>query len=329
MPGPRLLVAVFALLSPAVCMPALAVVASDPVAPGTTAPGPAAAGTLTLATWNLEWLVSQATQLSARTLCRNGATARLPCDVALDLARSSGDYAVLARYARQLDADVVALQEVEDATTAALLFKGYDFCFTGRGDPQNVGFAIRKGIPHRCAPDLLSLSLRDSVRRGAQLQLYPGSPREIWLLSIHLKSGCAREALGSSRAACRSLTRQVPALAAWIDTQVAAGRRFAVLGDFNRTLDADADERLDGGLWRRLADGQPADERLVDTAAGTPFVNCHVGQTFTGYIDYIVLGGGLAEQWQPAQIRRQVYSSRDAQRYRLSDHCPVTLRLRG
>ena len=113
--GSRLLTAVLALLSAAICLPAPAVAASDPVASG-----PAAARTLTLATWNLEWLVSPATQLAARTLCRNGASARLPCDVALDQARSSGDYAALARYARQLDADVVALQEVEDAATAAL-----------------------------------------------------------------------------------------------------------------------------------------------------------------------------------------------------------------
>ncbi|MEP7314076.1 MAG: endonuclease/exonuclease/phosphatase family protein [Pseudomonadota bacterium] len=312
----RILSAVLALLLPTTLVPALGLPT-----------GPQRAATLTLATWNLEWLVSPQTQLAARTLCRKGARARLPCDVALDQARSTGDLAALARYARQLDADIIALQEVENAATAALVFAGYDFCFTRRGEPQNVGFAIRKGIPHRCAPDVDALSLQDSLRRGAQLQLYPGSARELWLLSIHLKSGCARDLLDSSRSACRTLARQAPRLAEWIDTQVAAGRRYAVLGDFNRSLDPDSDDEAGGTLWQRLADGRPTDEQLVNTAAGTPFVNCHVGQIFTGYIDYILLGGGLAARWNPKLIRRQVYASRDARRYRLSDHCPISLTL--
>ena len=80
---------------------------------------------LHLATWNLEWLVSPATALASRLSCDDGTRATLPCDVARTLARDSADFARLRAYARALDADVIALQEVEDVATAQRVFRGY------------------------------------------------------------------------------------------------------------------------------------------------------------------------------------------------------------
>ena len=277
---------------------------------------PLAARELRLASWNLEWLVSPASARAARNHCLQGETARLPCDVALDGARSSADFAMLAGYARQLDADVVAFQEVEDAETAAKVFSGYVFCLTGRGEAQNVGFAIRAGLAHRCAPDFLPLSLGDSLRRGAVVVLFPGTADEIHLLGVHLKSGCARDALPARSRACSALGRQLPLLGDWIRAATTAGQRFAVLGDFNRDLDPD------------LAAALPEVLDLVDAAQGTAFSNCYPGQTFTRYIDHILLGGELARNRVPGSFQRLHYLPRDARRYRLSDHCPISILLR-
>ena len=137
------------------------------------------------------------------------------------------------------------------------MFPGYSFCFTRRAHVQNNGFAIRAGLPYRCGPDLESLSLGDSLRRGAELVLFPGEPRELHLLSVHLKSGCSdkplREGAGYDRAdrACRELTRQIPVLRRWIEQQERAGWPYAVLGDFNRDLLKDTGGIT--GVWAQLA----------------------------------------------------------------------------
>ena len=167
---------------------------------------------------------------------RDGARRAVPCDVAHELARSREDIAALKRHARTLDADVVALQEVDGPEAARLVFPDYQFCFSGRVAVQNNGFAIRRGLPFLCAPDLADLSMNDDVRRGVELRLFPDTPQELRLLSVHLKSGCARDSLDSARPNCGVLARQVPVLERWIDAQAAENKPFAVLGDFNRDL---------------------------------------------------------------------------------------------
>jgi endonuclease/exonuclease/phosphatase family metal-dependent hydrolase len=243
--------------------------------------------------------------------------------VAATLERSATDLAAMAHVAEMLNADLVAIEEVDGPTAASQVFRGYRFCFTGGREVQNTGFAIRRGLPYRCGPDLVALSLGDELRRGATLVLYPGSVRELHLLAVHLKSGCARGSLESRARACTRLARQAPALHDWVAAEQRAGHRYAVLGDFNRDL---LHERGDG-LWTRM--GADTDEaRLVNTADAAAFHNCYAGQTHTGYIDYVLLGNALAPAWVPGSFERLTYSPADAWRLKLSDHCPVAVRLR-
>jgi len=231
---------------------------------------------------------------------------------------------MLASYARELNADVVALQEVDGPQAARLVLPGYEFCFTARRHPQNNGFAIRAGLPYRCATDVTALAPRDALRRGAVVALYPDTPNEMHLLSVHLKSGCARDALDSPGKACRDLAAQVPALEAWIDTQARAGRRFAVLGDFNRDL---LHEAGGNALWAQIDDSDPPESNLVNAAEGAPFRNCIPGQSYSSYIDFIVLSRGLSARTVPGSFQRVVYTAKNARRTRLSDHCPVAVRV--
>ena len=285
--------------------------------------------TVKLATWNLEWFLTPAGFHGLKDSCTRGEDQHrrnprsIPCDVAANLERSATDIGAMAAYARRLDADVIALQEVDGEGAARQLFGNHNFCFTGGHEVQNTGFAIRRGLPYRCGADVLGLSLGDEVRRGATLTLYPGSRHELLLLGVHLKSGCARGHLASHSTACVRLARQAPALRSWVQYQSDAGRRFAVLGDFNRDLLA---ERGDG-LWAQLAGGR-SEPALVNTAAGEPFRNCFPGQTHTGYIDYILLGRSLAPSLVRGSFERLTYSAADAWHTRLSDHCPIAIELR-
>jgi endonuclease/exonuclease/phosphatase family metal-dependent hydrolase len=294
--------------------------------------------TLKLATWNMEWLIAPSVFRSMRDHCVpkdipiGGNDRRLPCDVALRFDRSSADFRSLAQYAKQLDADVIALQEVDGPQAAAVVFEGYKFCFTGRRHLQNNGFAIRAGLPYRCEPDLQALSLGDRVRRGAAVTIFPGEPREIRLLSVHLKSGCNRALLDSGRKPCRELARQVPLLEGWIDAQARASKRFAVLGDFNRDLlkDAGAARSKRGNLlrlWAEIDDGDPPEADLTDAAQGQPFVRCAPGQKYSTYIDHIVLSRSLSKALIPDSFSRVTYRPVDAGHLKLSDHCPVSVRV--
>jgi endonuclease/exonuclease/phosphatase family metal-dependent hydrolase len=301
-------------------------------------PEVAVAETLRIATWNLEWLMSPQAFKQLKPNCApesapvRGDVRRLPCDVTARLERSSRDFSVLARYARDLDADVIALQEVDGADAARLVFPDYEFCFTGRKHVQNTGFAVRRGIAFRCGPDDRDLSLGDTLRRGKEITLFPGEPREIRLLSVHLKSGCSSKPLTAPDKACHDLARQAPILEAWIDTQALAGTRFAVLGDFNRDLLSEeargTSSGKEGSLWAEIADGAPAEAGLQKAARGSAFRNCVPGQGYRGYIDNIVLSRTLAADAVPGSFARLTYSAADARHARLSDHCPVSIRVR-
>jgi endonuclease/exonuclease/phosphatase family metal-dependent hydrolase len=307
------------ILAAALLLAALRVGAASP---------PAGPITVKLATWNLEWFMTPAGFHALKDGCTTDESGHrhnprsIPCDVAADLERSATDIGALASYAHRLDADVIALQEVDGEPAARQLFGNHEFCFTGGRAVQNTGFAIRRGLPHVCGPDVLGLSLGDELRRGATVILYPGTRHELRLLAVHLKSGCSRGRLGGHEKACERLAEQLPTLGAWIRQQQDAGRRFAVLGDFNRNLVAEHGD----GVWSRLNGGAP-DGELVNTAAGEPFRNCFTGQTHTGYIDYILLGRTLAPSLVRGSFERLTYSATDAWRTKLSDHCPVAVRL--
>jgi len=290
-----------------------------------------------IATWNLEWLLSPKAFKSLKANCApddasaRGELRRLPCDVASRLERSSRDFSVLARYARELDADVVALQETDGADAARLVFPGYEFCFTDRKHVQNTGFAVRRGIAFRCGPDARALALGDRLRRGKELTLFPGESREIRLLSVHLKSGCSSEPLTAADRACHDLARQAPILQAWIEAQGRSGRRFIVLGDFNRDLLSEEAQRTrrdrDQSFWAQIDTANPAQAGLRNAASGQVFRNCVPGQGYRAYIDNIVLSRPLAAAMIPGSFARLTYRAADARHARLSDHCPVSIRL--
>jgi endonuclease/exonuclease/phosphatase family metal-dependent hydrolase len=286
---------------------------------------------LKLATWNLEWLMTPETVRALTPAClprdasRDGARRALPCDVAARLRRSGEDIAAMRRHVRRLGADVIALQEVDGDEAARLVFPEHSFCFSTRVHVQNIGFAIRKGLPFQCGPELVGLSLEDDVRRGVELRLFPGTPREMRFLSVHLKSGCSRDALDSERPSCGKLAAQIPELERWIDAQASRRIPFAVLGDFNRDLRRESSTI---SLWNEIDDADPPDADLVNTAEGKEFQNCSPSQTFSGYIDYIVLGRRMARGLVAGSFGRELFRPKDALRRKMSDHCPVFIRLR-
>lgn len=179
------------------------------------AAAPLAAAELLIATWNLEHLAA-----------RDGAGCR---------PRDGEDYAALGRVAERLDADIVALQEVENAAAVARVFDRdeYEIIISSRDarlsddcrgmpgqarTPLRTGFVVRRaslnrqGLAWRARPAFEALGL-EGLRWGTWLSIgraritqnegqrgadsRPDQTAQLELLSLHLKSGCHYGPLGS------------------------------------------------------------------------------------------------------------------------------------
>ena len=278
------------------------------------APAPAArASPIKVATWNLNWLTP-----------RPAGDGDLPADVTVT--RTPADWARLAGYARKLDADVAALEEVDGPETASRLFPANRYTILASGDHviQRVVLVVRPPVAVVAYADLTDLDVepnaRHRLRSGVDATLAVGG-RRFRVLAVHLKSGCWTASEDAERRrACVLLGQQVPILAAWIAARRQEGIPFLVLGDFNRAFAA-GDPRY--GALQEAAGGA-----LLDTEAGNSSP-CWGGDEGGGdFIDHVLLGGGAADWLVPGSLRVMVYSETDpALKDHISDHCPVSVRL--
>ena len=267
---------------------------------------PAVAAELKVATWNLEWLT-----------LRPAGDPILPENV---VPKTAADRAVMRRYAQQLDADVVALQEVDGPEAAREVFPPdrYALYFTQDDVVQRTGFAVRRGLTVERNPDLVGLDVypdaKFRLRSGADITVVlPGG--RLRLLDVHLKTGCHEDRLTSRRRACETLNRQLPPLEGWMAQRKAEGVPFVLLGDFNRVMDGNDD------LLAALNSVSPL--LRVTEGKSTP---CWGGNTF---IDHI-LAGGPARGWVERETMQvMLYRETDPERKEhLSDHCAVSVQFR-
>jgi 5'-nucleotidase (lipoprotein e(P4) family) len=292
-----------------------------------------------IASWNVEYLMTPATHVALRANCaQNGGMVggddrTLPCAITRREPRTADDYRSLRAYAARLRGDIVALQEVDGPDAARQVFPGYDFCFSTRGHTQKNGFAIRRGLPHRCEPEYEPLSIGNAVRRGVVVTFFPGTANEFRLMSVHLKSGCPVGPLTAPGRNCDLLTKQVAPLEAWIEGEANAGRRFGLLGDFNRRFTLEKGPVRDTGgrllnVYAEIDDGVPAASKLLNVTAAQKFTPCTSDSEYREYIDTILLGRDLAKTVRKKSFVRVVFNDSDAKARWLSDHCPVGIELR-
>lgn len=270
--------------------------------------GAAPSKTLTIAAWNIEHLAE-----ADGTGCRP---------------RDEAEYAQLRAYVRDLDADVIAFQEVESKAAAERVFDpaiytvviedraGTDRQGDCRGregltiNAQRTGFAIRNGVPFERQPDFTAVQAGNpDLRSGVDVIVRPRGGDPIRLLSVHLKSGCSS---GDSNEACAALFRQVPVVESWIDSRATEGFRFAVLGDFNRRLAMPTD-----AVWAEWDDASPANADLA-LASGDQSARCN--PRYRDFIDYIVLDRRANEDLL-------AFDERTFEGDGLSDHCAISARL--
>ncbi len=273
---------------------------------------PVLSADLKLATWNLEHLAEKT---------------NAGCNP-----RSDEDYEALRSYANQLNADVVAFQEVESVAAAARVFDpdkyrieisrqnlraGYP---CKRGDPaagnstkQLTGFAIKRSVQYRRNPDFEEVDVSDngSLRNAVDLTLLGKKP--LRLLAVHLKASCPGKAVTNSSDECRTLFKQQAVLEQkWIEPRFNEGSPFVLLGDFNRRLLSSGDDFLaltndDDPIGLHLNPVQAAGERRCV-------------EKFPDRIDHIVPDTRAAERISSGSLVVQTFEGGKA----LADHCAVS-----
>lgn len=259
---------------------------------------------LKVATWNLEWLT-----------LRPAGDPVLPENV---VPKRAEDRAQLRRYALALDADVIALQEVDGPEAAAEIFPPdrYALFFTHDRVVQRVAFAVRRGITVVQNPDLVGLDIQPTapfpLRSGADITLEFPEAR-VRLLAVHLKSGCHEAPLSNAGRPCTALRQQIAPLRGWIAQRRDEGMPFLLLGDFNRRMDKREQ------LSSEMNEAAP----LVRATEGRASP-CWGGGSF---IDHIFAGGAARGWLEPNSLRVQVFRGSESGKEHLSDHCPVSVRL--
>ena len=277
----------------------------------------AVADELKIATWNIYWLGDNKHNK-----------------------RTEKDYEKLQLTAQELDADIVALQEVGSVEDARKVFgNDYSYHFSTRDAEQRVGFAVRNSANLQAsATEYRALDV-GRVRYGMDLSVARDG-KTLRLLAVHLKSGCFQQDLSPQAVAqmpasssreqyrkrsCRKLANQVAPLEAWVDERAAGNQPFVILGDFNRRFDAELRQGFgeQAGVWTAIDDPMQSGADLSRVNAGQS-PRCW-NSKFKDYIDHIIVDPRAAKLVKADSFGEVVYDAIDyrASYKRLSDHCPI------
>ncbi len=257
--------------------------------------------------------------------------------------RSQADYQELAKYAKQLNADVIALQEVESKYWAKKVFgDDYDYYFSTKDWVQRVGIAVKKSAGLTVnAKEYKALDV-GKVRHGMDLNLSRNG-NTLRLLAVHLKSGCfalpldkhsvssmksTSEKQARKKEACQKLSKQIEPLEKWIDLRAKENTSFIVLGDFNRRFSQDIslNHSEEKGLWQALND--EGNEALW-TPTATANSDCWGGY-YKDYIDHIIFSPNAKESYVNGSFEQLVFTQKYNRKLSqtLSDHCPISVKVK-
>ncbi|GAL32384.1 metal-dependent hydrolase [Vibrio maritimus] len=204
---------------------------------------------LTLMTWNLEWLTTNPSK-------------KFPTSY-----RNKDDFSVLKKQFMETSPDILAFQEV-DSVEAISRVVGSDYAIylSDRSLPINeqhqfsginqyTGFAVRRGHTVKDVADF-PLSKGGRLRFASAIELTLKDGATIKLLSIHLKAGCSGKY--TSHNSCKTLKQQGRVLNSWLKQLESSDESYVLLGDFNHNLAYSGD-----WLWTNLTKDLNAVPRLA------------------------------------------------------------------
>lgn len=271
---------------------------------------------LTIATWNTEHLA-----FPIDNGCRP---------------RSDKELDKLKAYAKSLNADIVALQEVASSDAVKQLFpqsewnvvmserpnsESYDCRESGfKSTQQKVAFAVRKGIEIAKSQSLKEFSLDSrGLRHGLELTVNTDFGA-MTVLNLHMKSGCFVDNFTrSDKEACITFAKQAPILDAWVEQKEQEKMPYVILGDFNHRLSAPYNH-----LTRMLTTNSNGSTSSIENV-GADLIGCH--PYYPAPIDHIWVGNmSSGNVTKSATMHPFADMAPDAM---LSDHCALSMTLKS
>jgi endonuclease/exonuclease/phosphatase family metal-dependent hydrolase len=248
--------------------------------------------------------------------------------------RSQAELISIRAYVAELDADIVALQEIASESAARLLFPASDWnivmskrsdskSYVCRGNgrqstQQKVAFAVKKSVSFISTSQADEFGLEmPGLRLGLIINVDTQSG-PVELLNLHLKSGCFVDDYQSSdNQACRVFAEQATILDAWLEQRELNNAQYVILGDLNHRISAPYN-RLTQNL-RVNQDG--ADSSII--IATEDLIGCH--PRYPAPIDHIIVGG-KNNQLSPSNAKFHLFDNM-LEPFMLSDHCAVSIEL--
>lgn len=269
--------------------------------------------------------------------------------------RNQNDFNKLKEFARSLNLDIIALQEVGSLRALNRIFPKdeYHLVISNRyqtGDEKKpakqrdifTAFAIKKSTfeekPHYKTLVALSfdhIGIRNNIpttrpnRAGLVLKIKIGE-QIIKILNTHLKSFCHANSLtpvldtnrnnelNQSRFACRTSVAQAHILENWIEQQAHQNISVIIMGDFNRRLNRfDANKKKSEHYWKFINDGQPKGLQLFKGPKGQNTTCWQKGHKYfyKEHIDFIVFDKSLSTMISESEIKKVGLPDQDKPQY--------------
>ncbi len=277
------------------------------------------AQTLTIVSWNLQWLSTKNDKIH----------------------RQQNDFKKIKQTLELLRPDILAFQEVDsvEVLTRILPDNQYTLHMSARlptevsasgnhqretkQSQQYTGFAIKEGIEVTRQPDLSRLSSSSGLRNGTYVVI--DAPEPIHLLNVHLKSGCFTD-MERRKKACTTLRQQFTVLTEWINHQTEQQQHYMMIGDFNH--------RLSANDWFYTWKENRIHNSNIDLLTEPLNASCYARSKRGGFvrydelIDHAITDKALGMRIERfGSINQYQIALKDIERFVISDHCPISVRV--
>lgn len=235
--------------------------------------------------------------------------------------RTDADDRLLAQVIHDTDADILAVQEIENTQAMERLLRllpEYSYIMGTNGGKQHIGFLYRTPLQVTMLGEVRSLAIEESrTRAGLLVQCTIG--KTCWLLlAVHLKSTSRADSTPALLERSRLLRRtQAEQLRIWADSVLQKGNNsnVIILGDWN-----DSPHKKQSAL-----------DTLVNSSRlsflTSEMRSCIYSALPT--IDHIVVSDSLLRRVLPGTLRavnfRATLPEKEARR--ISDHCPIVVQI--
>lgn len=234
--------------------------------------------------------------------------------------RAPEDYKLIAEAIKNSRADILGVQEIENAEALAKVaahLPDYDFRVGEKGRQQNVGAIFRKDLEVKYLGEYEPISVYPGrLRPGALFEVKKGN-FDFIMMVVHFKSTSRWDKTPKKKRESRSIRlRQAEIASRWADSILALGgeRDLIVVGDFNETP-----------TRKKFNTMLPIMESPNLIFLTTNLKSCKYKAWYV--IDHVVVSPSAKERYEENSEKvHNFYSSLPKKSAKaVSDHCPVTV----